>query len=124
MTLDQTVLIVDDEEDVLETLKQSLSKIRCNVITTDNVESACDTILDTFIDIVVTDVRMPGGTGIDLLKRIQELPPNDRPVIIVISGNDDFTEDNKEEYAVTAFLQKPFSLDRFAKLIKSELNKL
>ena len=124
MSLKRTVLIVDDEDDVLDSLAASLSVLNCEILTVDNVNSAYEIIIDKFIDLVVTDIRMPGGTGFDLLRKIKQLPPDDRPVAIVISGTDDFTKEKQKEFNVTKYLQKPFNLDYFAAKIKEELDKL
>jgi len=124
MCAKRTILIVDDEEDVLETLSTTLSSTKCNILCANNATEAFDIIVDEFVDVLITDIRMPKESGFELLDNILSLPPADRPVIFVISGAEEFTREHIERYQVTMFFQKPFSLDRFAVDVKQAIARL
>ena len=105
-----TVLIVDDEPNYLIVLSELLREEGFGVFTAGNGEDALKTLSDTDIDLVITDMRMPGIDGLELLKAAKSLNP-DLPVIMV-------TAFGEVEMAVAAmkagafnYLTKPFSND-------------
>ncbi len=77
-----SILIVDDETYVSESLAMTLSRQGYSVRTAQSVREALQG--DTFdgLDVVITDLRMPGASGLDLLKGIQERKP-ELPVIVL-----------------------------------------
>lgn len=86
------VLIVEDEKIIRQGIKVMISRsgvpieeiLECN-----NGESALEILRKQEIDVMFTDIRMPKMDGIELVKRMQELP--DKPLTVVISGYDDFS---------------------------------
>lgn len=78
----QTVLIVDDDYHVLESLLLLLSAYEYKVVTAGNAAGALDKLRDTDVDIVLTDIRMPGMDGIELAGIIHNLDP-EMPVLIM-----------------------------------------
>lgn len=104
-----TLLIVDDDNRVRDTLNDLLSETHeCH--TADRAEQALAYLEIESYDAVVTDINMPGLSGREILKRIQEKHP--ATPVIVISGNSS-EEDAKELIAMGAFeyLTKPFQLE-------------
>ncbi len=67
------VLVVDDEPGVRESLRMLL-KGDCQVVTAENVEQARAAIAETPPDLVLLDMVMPGGSGLDLLAELSECP--------------------------------------------------
>jgi putative two-component system response regulator len=78
----RTVLIVDDDHDMLGSLLALLGAYEYKVVTADNAAGALDILRDTNIDIVLTDIRMPGMSGIELAGKIHELYA-EIPVLII-----------------------------------------
>ena len=78
----QTVLVVDDDHHVLESILLLLSAHGYKVLTADNAEAALDKLRDLDVDIVLTDIRMPGLHGIELAGKIRTLDP-EMPVLIM-----------------------------------------
>ncbi len=106
----QTVLVVDDDHHVLESLLLLLSAHEYKVLTADNAVAALDKLRGTDVDIVLTDIRMPGMDGIELAGKIHNLEP-EMPVLIM-------TAYAELEIAVGAikrgafdFIIKPFNPD-------------
>ncbi len=81
-TCDGTVLIVEDDDLVASALSLSLRHAGYSVVTAGDVEQALERFGDQTVDVVVTDLLMPGGTGLDLLKHLDQRDPL-VPVIII-----------------------------------------
>ncbi len=73
------------------------------------------------IDIIITDVNMPGMSGLDLLRKIRQTFP--QKICILISGYPD-NERLARALGADAYLAKPFKLEEFSFLVKSFLNNL
>jgi len=124
--LTDTILIVDDEPDLLEGLKRSISiELDCEVLTTGNASQALQTLQLQPVDVVLTDIRMPGMDGFSLLKAIKELDPS--ITVIIMTG---YGTIEKAVEAIKAgaydFIPKPFEEERLIHLLKNglELNRL
>ncbi len=70
------VLLVDDSTDMLSLLKRLLESVGVKVSTASNVPEAYELFLHEHPHVVVTDIEMPGETGIDLIRKIRRLPPD------------------------------------------------
>lgn len=69
---DETLLIIDDEQDMLQLLKRSLEpEMKCNVRTASNGEAALKILASEPLDLVLLDMRMPGMGGLEVLQRIR-----------------------------------------------------
>lgn len=80
----ETILVVDDSPDTREVLQRNLETEGYRVLTADGAERAIGILDDSPVDLVITDVRMPGIDGLDLLRHIRE---NVREVeVLVITG--------------------------------------
>lgn len=104
-----TILIVDDDDNIRETLHELLSSsYECH--TADRAEQALAYLEVENYDAVLTDISMPGFSGREILKRVQEKHP--ATPVIVISGNSN-AEAAAELLAMGAFayLNKPFQLE-------------
>ncbi len=77
----KTILLVDDDRLVLESLAATLKAAGYQVWTTDSTEAAVRLTAMLEPDVVVTDYRMPGMDGVSLLQRLQELTEAPRMVI-------------------------------------------
>jgi two-component system cell cycle sensor histidine kinase/response regulator CckA len=118
----ETVLLVEDEESVRELVRVTLTARGYKVLEAENGECGLR-IADDFkerIDILITDVVMPGMGGRELAKRLVSLRPGIN--VLYLSG---YTEDAVVTQGVlgpgTAFLQKPFTLQNLAKKVREVL---
>jgi two-component system cell cycle sensor histidine kinase/response regulator CckA len=118
----ETVLLVEDEESVRELVRVTLASRGYNVLEADNGESGLRLAEETKspIDILVTDVVMPGIGGRELAKKLLAIRPGIS--VLYLSG---YTEDAIVTQGVltpgTAFLQKPFTLQNLAKKVREVL---
>ena len=104
-----TLLIVDDDNNIRDTLHELLSaSYECH--TADRAEQALAYLEVENYDVVITDILMPGLSGREILKRVQQKHP--ATPVIVISGNSN-AEAAAELLAMGAFafLTKPFQLE-------------
>ena len=119
---EMTILIVDDEEDVLNAIQNGLEYYGCNVITAVNGKDALEKYRKYYdsLHIIITDLMMPEMNGSEFFTEVRKL--DKQTPIIVMSGY--------SEEEVTAryigknnvdFLQKPFSVNHLLKLIKEHV---
>ncbi|MFQ5674325.1 MAG: response regulator [bacterium] len=78
------ILLVDDEQDLLSTLKEILEKKNYGVFTAINGRQALGTIVDESIDLVITDILMPEMEGLELIRKALEI--DYKLPIVVMSG--------------------------------------
>lgn len=113
----ERILIIDDEETILSSLTGILEDEGYNAHTAKTLREAEEKIKGNLYPVIVLDVWMPDGDGIEFIGRVKELSPDS--VIVVITGH------GNVETAVKAikrgayeFLEKPFSVERFLLTIK------
>ena len=108
-----TVLVVDDEPGMRETLVEILTASGIDAESAADGDEALDRLRDNGIDVVVMDVRMPGRDGVAVLKVIGSPPP---PVILMTAyaADDRLREGEKLAFAV---VHKPFSAPDMVDLI-------
>lgn len=105
------ILVVDDDANITNLLKRILEKEGySNVVTADSGKKALEIVANRDISIVLTDVRMPGMSGIELLERIKEI--NEAIIVIIITafGSIDQAVECIKKGA-NDFITKPFSSD-------------
>jgi DNA-binding NtrC family response regulator len=110
------LLVVDDEPIVGKRLKQVFDKIGFEIETYTDSSAALAAIAEKSFDIVVTDLKMEGIDGIEVLKRVRAMNPKTRVIIITGYASPDTAELAAQE-GVFAFLAKPFRLDELKQVI-------
>ena len=118
------VLLVDDEEQAIETMGDYLTELGYRVSKALSGNSALKMFEDDPCDIVVTDIRMPDGDGQQLINSLRSLDPN--LPIIVVTGHIGTTESLEEEAGgrYFAMLKKPISLAVMAETLEQLLQSL
>ena len=119
--ISRSVLIVDDEEDILELLELTLLKMGLDVERASSVKEAIKKVKDGPFDLCLTDMRLPDGDGLELLKFVAA-SDQDLPVAVITAhGN---TENAVAALKAGAFdyLAKPVSLEQLRTLVKSALS--
>lgn len=110
------LLVVDDEPIVGKRLKQVFGKIGFEIETFTDSASALAAMAEKSFDIVVTDLKMEGIDGIEVLKRVRAMNPETRVIIITGYASPD-TAELAQQQGVFAFLAKPFRLDELKQVI-------
>lgn len=109
------VLIVDDESDLRQALAFDFRRRGCQVFEASSGRTAIEVVRLHRIDVVLSDVRMPNGSGVDLLKEIREIDP-DLPIVLLATGFADLTEAEALELGAYALLEKPIDRKRMVAL--------
>ncbi|WP_134679681.1 response regulator [Paracoccus ravus] len=107
--MDGTVLIADDDRTIRTVLTQALTRAGCRVHATGSLAQLLRWVEEGRGDLVITDVMMPDGNGIDMIPAIRKLRP-DLPVIVISAQNTIVTAIRATEAAAFDYLPKPFDL--------------
>jgi two-component system, NtrC family, nitrogen regulation response regulator NtrX len=114
------ILIVDDEPGIRTSLSGVLSDEGYSVASTESGEEALALITATSFDLVLLDIWLEGMDGLETLTRIQEIPPDTRPAVVMISGHGNIeTAVKATKLGAYDFLEKPLSLDRTLIVLKN-----
>jgi DNA-binding NtrC family response regulator len=116
------VLVLDDEPIVCERVKDFLDRKGISTEIYTNSKSALERIGEKTFDVIVTDVKMEGATGIDVLLTVKR--DNHPSEVIMITGYSPF-ESYREAEAVGVFdyIMKPFKMDDLYHKIKKAAKK-
>jgi DNA-binding NtrC family response regulator len=114
------LLIVDDEKAICTILGQYLQKSNFHVFSTGSGEEALKIIEQNKIDLVLTDIKMPGMSGVDLLRWIKE---HNRSIPVLVTTGFPTLDTAVEALKLGAFdyLTKPFHLEEVGEKIKRAL---
>lgn len=104
---DKTILIVDDTYDILEVLHRQLSALKYHTFQAADVTDAIDILQNSEIDLLITDLKMPGIDGMELVKYASEHFP-DIPVLVItgfpsVSGAVEAVKSGAMEYLIKPF---------------------
>jgi DNA-binding NtrC family response regulator len=110
------VLVVDDEPEITDLLAFAFKAQGCEATQAHGGREAYNVATTAGIDVIVSDVRMPHGTGLELLERIRGLQ-GPRPVVFVMSGFADAPPDDVAQRGAAGFFAKPFDLDLLVRTV-------
>jgi len=114
------VLVVDDETDILQLLQITLSRMDINCRAAADLATARDLLADGAFDLCLTDMCLPDGSGIDLVKHIAGTLPDLPVAVITAHGNMD-TAVAAMKAGAFDFVSKPVDLSVLRRLIGSAL---
>jgi two-component system, NtrC family, sensor histidine kinase HydH len=115
------VLVVDDENGPRQALRMLL-KEHYDVELVSGVAAALETLRRQPVDLIITDIRMPHQSGVDLLRQAKEFDP-DIQVIILTGYGELETARKAVEYGAFAYLEKPFDSDSMLLYVESAVRK-
>ena len=111
------ILIIEDDEEMRALLKDSLLEEGIEFDSAGNGSEAIRKLVEDPFDLVITDIRMPGLTGLDILPGIKKLQPETRVIVITAFGSEELRRKCFDRGA-TAYLEKPINMDRLKTLIQ------
>ena len=118
----RTVLFVDDDEIILRSIKRGFLEEQYNQLFAGSGNEALEILQKEEAHVIVTDMRMPGMDGIELLKIVREMYPN--IIRIVLSGYTDMSvfQTEFDEGEIFRFVCKPWKLEEdFKKVVQQAL---
>jgi len=118
--MDGTILIADDDKTIRTVLSQALTRAGCKVKSTASLTTLERWINEGIGNVVISDVIMPDGNGLELLPEIRKIRP-DLPVIIISAQNTLTTAIKAEEGKAFDYLPKPFDLPDLLKKVSISL---
>ncbi len=118
--LKQPVLVVDDEADIRDLMEMTLMKMGLSVHTADGVVAAKKMLDSRRFSLVLTDMRMPDGSGLDVVNHITAQGLDVPVAVITAFGNADQAVQALKNGAFD-YLQKPITLAQLRTLVKSAI---
>ena len=99
------ILIIDDESDVRDSIAKVLTREGHAVLTAEGARSGLEILAENQVDVLVTDIIMPGMDGVQAIRQVKTVKPEVK--IVAISGGGNFGLDSYQPNAITttAFLQ-------------------
>jgi DNA-binding NtrC family response regulator len=117
-TRKKRVLLVDDEQDLTWSIVRRLSKDRKSLefLCTESGDRALDLLRRNQVDLLVTDLRMPGMSGQELIRRARSRLPELKIIVMTAFFSPEISEFSRN-FHVTATIEKPFDMNDLRKLI-------
>lgn len=115
-----TVLIVDDEADLLRLIAEEMQLHGYRVLCAENVASALDFLKKETVDVILSDIRMPGLSGIDLFEKVSEKYGTKIPFLFM-TGYPDLSVSEALKKGARALIIKPFHMVEVVSAVKKAL---
>ncbi|HUP02631.1 MAG TPA: sigma-54 dependent transcriptional regulator [Bryobacteraceae bacterium] len=116
------ILLVDDEPGIRQSLGGVLEDEGYDVTSVGSAEECLDAVTRGEFELVLLDIWLPGMDGMEALARLQEIPPAERPVTVMISGHGSIEAAVKAtKLGAFDFLEKPLSIEKVAVVVKNAL---
>lgn len=119
-SLNRPVLVVDDEADIRDLMEMTLMKMGLSVDTAEGVKVAINKLNTNKYSLVLTDMRMPDGSGLEVVQHITQKNLDTPVAVITAFGNADQAVQALKEGAFD-YLQKPITLAQLRTLVKSAI---
>lgn len=116
------ILLIDDDAAILRSAGQTLELEDYRVCALDRADKALPLISEDFAGIVITDINMPGTTGLELLARVKAIDSN-IPVILITGFGDISMAVSAIRNGAYDFIEKPFSSDLLLDVVHRALEK-
>jgi len=114
------VLVVDDEPTYRASVSRILTNDSYNVTAAASAEDALDIISKTRFDLLISDLKMPGMSGLDLLEKVNDIAPGTASIIMTAYGTIDSAIEATKKGAFH-YLVKPFNIDDVVHLAKKAI---
>lgn len=117
MSRSETVWIVDDDRSIRWVLEKALQQEGMTTQSFDSADGVMSRLARQQPDVIISDIRMPGASGLELLAKIRELHPR-LPVIIMTAHSDLDSAVASYQGGAFEYLPKPFDVDEAVSLVK------
>ena len=119
----ESVMVIDDEDDLISVVSETLSRLGYGVQGFSDGREALEAFIrdPAFYDLVITDMTMPGIGGDEVSRQLLKRRPN-LPIVICTGHSENFQESDAREIGVKRFLVKPVSMSSLAVTVRNVLD--
>ena len=110
------ILVVDDDDGVRENLAELFELVGYSILTAGSASEALNKLADNDVDLLLTDYRMPGPNGVELIESARRVKPGLRAILMTAFG-DSFTEIESVRRGAIGYVNKPFEADEITNLV-------
>ncbi|MEC8624264.1 MAG: response regulator [Bdellovibrionota bacterium] len=108
---DITVLLADDEPDILELVEEEFSFEGYKTLTATCGNDGAELVKENQIDVVISDYKMPNGDGMTILQEVNKIEEGKRPLFFFVSGQSDVSPEQCLASGAKKFYTKPFDIE-------------
>lgn len=119
---EKTILVVDDDIENARSYCEILMDLDYRCVTGGDVNAALALLQSEKVDLVITDYRMPGKTGLDFIVALRQICP-DLPVIMITAYGNIETYLRSMSLGAFEFVNKPITKGEFERIVQHALNK-
>ena len=116
----EKILVADDDASLRRVLEYNLAKEGYAVLTADSGEQALALLDAERVDLLITDIKMPGMDGMDLLKRVRQASPETQVIVITAFGTIEMAVEAMKAGAFE-YVTKPFNRDELSLAVRKAL---
>ena len=122
MAKKKTVIVIDDDPDVLEMIASMLTTMGYRPSTASHATAALRifTMEPDYFDLAIVDQVMPGTTGVELARQIRAVRPN-TPIVLCTAFNDSLAMDEVKASGIQDLVLKPIVMDQLSRTIRQAL---
>jgi two-component system nitrogen regulation response regulator NtrX len=114
------VLVVDDEQAIRQTLSAVLEDEGFATYSAQSGEECLEELRRRSYDVILLDIWLSGMDGLEVLGRVQEIAPEDRPAVVMISGHGNVeTAVRATKLGAFDFVEKPLTIEKIAVVVKN-----
>ena len=116
-----TILVVDDERELLDLVAAQLRKHGYTVVTAGNGADALKVAFQTQPDLAILDIMMPGINGLDMCRRLREM--SEMPIIMLTALSEESMVVQALDEGADDYVTKPFGFEEFLARVKASLRR-
>lgn len=110
------ILVVDDDEGIRENLAELFELVGYSVLMAGSAPEAMERLGQRDVDLLLTDYRMPGPSGVELIESARRAKPGLKAILMTAFG-DSFTEIESVRRGAIGYVNKPFEADEITGLV-------
>jgi DNA-binding NtrC family response regulator len=118
----ESILIIDDDENLCSVLKEELCEVGYNTEFVNNSDAAFNFLVEKPVDLILLDLKMPGKDGFEVLKEI-EMKEIKSKVIVLTAYADVKSAIDSAKMGASDFISKPYDFDELLITIRKVLQK-
>jgi CheY-like chemotaxis protein len=115
----KSILIVDDEPDLREILREEFQALGAEIFEAGSGASGFQTAERHRPDFILTDLKMPEGGGRNLIQRVNAIDPKYNPHVFLVTGHNGYSETEIRDMGFEGVIMKPFNLAQVCEALVS-----